>query len=274
MKRSINRLKQPLSILLLFLLLFAAASVPVFFTKYCSRYYLNKTTLFAVQEEDLADSVQSRDLWERLKILKRDAFVQNQRVAGTKAVVVEPAGRQAEVTESSQVTMATAEEEEKEHEQEAAMQEELTKRAKKQLRRLQSCRALPEISFSDLGNVSISKRIYMEVENPACTFSVWEIYMDYPSAFVCLYMDTETSALFEVFMVSKKEDFTYQKEKGIPRAFLEYLNTFSKVPGDSAGRAERFFGQALCTGSKFCLYAASADQRGENMVSYRFEPLY
>ncbi|MCI8645774.1 MAG: hypothetical protein HFE76_03020 [Firmicutes bacterium] len=261
-----------LLVLLMMALLLGTAAIPNFFTAWQSRGSFDKTTLFTVGTGDLEDQTLSEDLWERLKILRGNVLTQTQGKDGSRASIAQDwiSGKDYQIVSYSDgAGMAEVVSAEKLSER---MKRRLAKRAEKQLKKLQSFGVFPAVSFAGRKDISAEKQIYMDMDNPDRSFSVWEIHMDYPDFFVCVFMDTETSALCEVSLARDAGPALYQKgkEQQLKDGFLKYLNTFSRVPGEHAGRAERFHVEGLFSQDRVCLYPASTDRQGKHTVSYQF----
>lgn len=271
-------LKKKLKILILLVLLLGTIAVPTLFTTYYNRSYFDKTTLFTVQTGSLEDSISSGDLWERLQILKDNVLVRTQGENGGQALMVWSRDPHSNVSaEAISYVEPQGDKSETEAELEAKeksnteIKNTLARQAQKQLRKLQKYHVFPDLSFSGLRNIAVAKQIYMDKENPAATFSVWEIFMSYPDFFAMVYMDTETLALCQVTLSPTKSPFVYEKTSLSPDGFLEYLNTFSQVPGDHADREERFHAEGIFSPSQLCLYTVSTDRQGSHLISYRLD---
>lgn len=260
----LKRLKagQNLKIFLLFVLLFNAAAVPVFFTEIHNRYYMDKTVIFPVYADNLEDSAGNYDLWERLKILKNAVLIQTQNRKSYQVIYY------SNETEAAERVAAVPDNVDGE------IKEQLVRRAEKQLRKLKKYQTLPEIPFSDRQEFSCFKQTYMDLENPSYALSVWELYIEYPYMRAHLYMDMETSALCEVELSSIDRGFIYQKGEVSAEGFMEYLNSFSKAPEGNAEEDETFYGEGVFSQQYICLYAASSDKNNNSTVVYHFDPSF
>lgn len=263
--------KRNLILLALLILLLGTAAIPALFTAWQSRGSFDKTTLFAVETENLEDRALSGDLWERLKILRGNVLSRTQGKAGSRSLMA-----QDQVTEKGyqivSYTDGTAVEVAAGSKLSGRTKRTLAKRAEKQLKMLQGFGVFPHVSFTGREDISAEKQIYMDMDNPARSFSVWEIHMNYPQFFVCAFMDTETAALYQVSLSQDGDYRLYEKgnEQAFKDGFFKYLNTFSKVPGDDAGRAEIFHAEGLFARERVSLYPASTDRQGNHMASYQF----
>ena len=260
-----------LLVLLMMALLLGTAAIPILFTSWQSRGSFDKTTLFTVGTGDLEE--QTLDLWERLKIFRGNVLVQTQGKSGSRARMAQErvSGKGYQIVSYSDGA-AMAEVAVAGEKPSKKMKMALAKRAEKQLKKLQSFGVFSTVSFAGRKVISAEKQIYMDLDNPARSFSAWEVHMDYPGFFVCVFMDTETSALYNVSFAQDTGMSIYQKgkEQQLKDGFFKYLNTFSRVSGDHAGRAERFYAEGLFSPVRVSLYPASTDRQGKHTVSYQF----
>ena len=194
----------------MFLLLFALVSLPLLYTEYHNSHLLNHIALSPVQTVSLekeADQQDQYDMWARLENIDQ-------------AVVI----RAVEFHNREQET-----EEEKQN---------LLRRMEEQLASLHRYGCLPELDFAGAGPSFICREIYLEsdayedhtaINRADLSVSVWNILVDYEDFYVQVYMDAETSALYDVMLLSKEKDFVYRQDSSADQ-LMEYLKSFSELP--------------------------------------------
>ncbi len=139
-----------------------------------------------------------------------------------------------------------------------------------QLRQLQSCHALPPLSFSGLLQTSFSKWIYMDTTDPetANTLVIYSIQADYQNLSVCGFMDAQTSALYDITVTLKKSEFLYPTDVS-QTGFLTYLLTFSEFDKES-NNGELYSAFGYYGKSSIRLYVMSLNPNTSAMTFYRF----
>lgn len=102
-------------------------------------------------------------------------------------------------------------------------QAELVAEVEQQILILQKLKALPVLSLSKSYQVNIYKRTYVNMQNPTLIANMWNIEIDYKDIFLTTYMDTESSALYNLNIQSKTGSLNYNRDDIYENGYLEYL---------------------------------------------------
>ena len=148
---------------------------------------------------------------------------------------------------------------------------EILKAMEKQLTTLCEYNALPDLVFSDVLQVSVFKETYTlqtEVLRSELSISVWAIDAEYENYHVYAYMDTELSALYDVTIQAKKQNFIYETDISA-NGFLEYLMPFSAIPNVQE-REELFSANGSYSGQTIVVHLYSVNKETNKFTSYRF----
>lgn len=104
---------------------------------------------------------------------------------------------------------------------------ELCRKMEEQLGILQELGAIPKIDVAEPIDGTYTKRVYMDSEQPELAVSVWVINAAYQDAFLSVYMDVETSVIYDVFLNANPGVSFVDRTDNAIKAFFEYLNAFS-----------------------------------------------
>lgn len=215
-----TRLKQYIKIMALFALLFGVVSIPAFFIKHQSDHSFDQIVLYPVDGVQFGSDdgshgdnppVQDYSIWDRIKLI------------GSSGVVIQ----------SAEYTDLQAN---------ANLRESLLPVMEEQFMLLQTFNALPDLSFSDIVSASFSKVTYMDASSavsiPESMLRIWEIQIEYRDHYILAYMDADISALYDITVLSKNNDFQYASSIS-ENGFWDYLRLFSD------GTNERINGVAI-----------------------------
>lgn len=240
-----SRLKQGIQIIMIFVLLFAVVGAPLVYMQYQNRHMLNEVRLAPMQpwQTDAKNEIaQDYNIWERIGIINQSVRVSSPFLSAFK--------------DESIANQAIAE---------------IIKAMEKQLTTLHEYHALPDLTFSDVLEASVSKETYTyktETIRSDLSISVWAIHAEYESFHVYVYMDTKISALYDVTIQSKKNYFIYGKDIS-ENGFLEYLQTFSPIP-DVQEREEMYTAYGSYMGKTVALYLYSVNKETNKFTEYKF----
>ncbi|MGI6094507.1 MAG: hypothetical protein ACOYBL_03645 [Lachnospiraceae bacterium] len=200
-----NRRRQSIKIIVLFGILFAFIWTSDIFMEYKDKYLLDKMVSYPVEKElfdDGEETAKEYTIWDRIKIIKNS-------VAVTRAAAFTDL------------------------ETEAIEKEELLYTMEEQLITMQSMGMLPELSFSGAMQSFALKETYMPDESyPELAVRVWVIYAEYPDFYLCVYMDSDISAIYDINILHKYGLSELYQSEIFPEEFLDYLYTFSKGEED------------------------------------------
>lgn len=237
-----NRLKQGINITVMFVLLVAVVGAPLFYMEYQNQHMINEVILSPMEPiQTGSDNITPQDynLWERIKIVNQSVKVASSSI----------------ITDFKNENVANQ-----------AITE-IVKNMEKQLTTLCEYNALPDLAFSDVLQVSVFKETYI-LQTEVLSISVWAIYAEYENYHVYAYMDTELSALYDVTIQAKKQNFIYETDISA-NGFLEYLMTFSAIPNVQE-REELFSANGSYLGQTIVLHLYSVNKETNKFTSYRF----
>lgn len=137
----------------------------------------------------------------------------------------------------------------------------------KQLSDLQNLHALPELTYPDELYVNVSKRSYIHMQNPYNPINIWGIQINYPEYYVNVYLDIDTSLVYEVSIIAKADYLNYNPEEMSPKGFLEYLQrSASSVEYDG----ERFYTMGSYAEDSIRLFVLSQNGLTQAVTDYTF----
>lgn len=237
--------KQAISIIIMFVILFAIVGAPLVYMQYQNRHMLNEVRLAPMQPGQTNtkdETTQNYNIWERIGIINQAVRVSSPFMSVFK--------------NESIANQAIAE---------------IIDTMEKQLKTLIEYHALPELTFSEVLQVSIFRETYTcQTDNlhSDLSISVWAIDAEYKNFHVYAYMDTKVSALYDVTIESNKDYLTYEK-KISEKGFLEYLLTFSPIP-DVKEREEAYTAYGSYMGKTATLYLYSVNKETNKFTEYKF----
>lgn len=240
-----SSVKQTIKIIIIFVILFAIVGAPLVYMQYQNRHMLNEVRLTPMQSwlTNIKDEItQNYNIWERIGIINQAVRVSS---PFTSAFKNESIANQAI--------------------------SEIIKTMENQLKMLIEFHALPELTFSDVLEVSIFKETYTCQTDKLysdLSISVWAIDAEYKNFHVYAYMDTKVSALYDVTIESRKKYWVYGKEIS-ENGFLEYLLTFSPIP-DVKEREEVYTAYGSYMGESATLYLYSVNKETNKFTEYKF----
>lgn len=241
-----NRLKQGIKIIIMFVLLIAVVGTPLFYMEYQNQHMIDEIILSPIEPiQTGGDNVTPQDynLWERINIV-------NQSVKVVSSSLI------ADFKNENVANQALTE---------------IIKTMEKQLMTLCEYNALPDLMFSDVLQVSVFKETYTlqtEALRSELSISVWAIEAEYENYHIYAYMDIELSALYDVTIQAKKQNFVYESDI-TANGFLEYLMTFSDIP-DVQEHKELFSANGSYSGQTIVLHLYSVNKETNKFTSYRF----
>lgn len=240
-----SRLKQGIQIIMIFVLLFTVVVAPLLYMQHQNRHMLNEITLSPmrpIQTGGKDEPAQDYNIWEHIGIV-------NQAVEVSSSVL-------SAFNNENIANLAITE---------------IIKAMEKQLTTLCEYHALPDLTFSDVLQVSVSKKTYTyktETIRSDLSISVWAIDAEYENFIVYAYMDTKISALYDVVIQSKNDYFVYGNDIS-ENEFLEYLLTFSPIP-DMQKREEMYAANGYYMGKTIVLHLYSVNKKTNKFTAYRF----
>lgn len=240
-----HRLKQGMKIIIMFVLLLAVVGAPLFYTEYQNRHMINEIILSPMQPihtNGENETEKDYNIWERIGIVNQSVKVRSSVLSNFKN---EDIANQA-VTE-------------------------IAKTMEKQLTTLCEYNVLPDLTLSDVIQVSVFKETYThqtEALRSELSISVWAIEAEYENYHVYAYMDTKLSALYDVTIQAKNHNFIYETDISA-NGFLEYLMTFSAIPNVQE-REELFSANGSYLGQTIVLHLYSVNKETNKFTSYRF----
>lgn len=240
-----SRLKQGIKVIIMFALLFAVVGAPLFYMEYQNRHMINEIILSPmqpIQTDGENGTAQDYNIWERIGIINQSVKVKSSVLTDFKN---ENIANQA-VTE-------------------------IVKTMEKQLTTLCEYNALPDLTFSEVIDVSVFKETYTyqtEVIRSDFSISVWAIDAEYENYHVYAYMDTEMLALYDITIQSKNNNFIYETDISA-NGFLEYLLTFSPIT-DVQERDELFSANGSYLRQTIVLHLYSVNKETNQFTAYRF----
>ena len=236
---------QSIKIVLMFVLLLSVVCIPLLYIEYHNNHLLNEISVSPVQTAELNDpniAMENYNIWDRIGIM-----------------INEPIGVRTRTFTDSPNDYLTNEAE-----------SELLQTMEEQLMIVYEHNSLPELTFSEIVQVSIFKDTYMimsssqgytNVLDSELSISVWAIEAEYQDFNINVYMDTETSALYYITISSKNTNFIYQPEISA-KGFFEYLKTFSDIPNENE---EIFSASSVYSERKIALYLTSVNKNTEQI---------
>ncbi len=237
--------KQAISIIIMFIILFVIVGAPLVYMQYQNRHMLNEVRLAPMQPGQTNtkdETTQNYNIWERIGIINQAVRVSSPFMSVFK--------------NESIANQAIAE---------------IIDTMEKQLETLVEYHALPELTFSDVVQVSIYRETYTCQTDKLysdLSISVWAIDAEYKNFHVYAYMDTKVSALYDVTIESRKKYWVYGKEIS-ENGFLEYLQTFSPIP-DVKEREEVYTAYGSYRGESAALYLYSVNKVTSKFTEYKF----
>lgn len=204
MKRSdMEKQKQWIKILLLFMLLLFIAAAPLILADGQSDRLMNKVVLSPNETDDQSaekGGAFQGNMWERIKCIRQFSDISVK-------------------TETDTVFFLEQ------------AQEELIRTMEEQMNAIERYHALPHLDFTAAQRAESTKMIYWQGDSQLESgISAWNLWVEYPSFSVSAHMDAESSALYEVtilFHASKKTDVIFSSDMN-KNGFFQYLNSFSK----------------------------------------------
>lgn len=148
-----------------------------------------------------------------------------------------------------------------------AQQDKLILTLEEQLLILHDLNALPELTFSEEYRADIAKKSYMDMQNPNDPINILRINVEYSDLIVSVYMDKETSVLYEVSVYFKNQSndtLSGLSEEG----FLKYLQPDS---GSIERDGEIFSTKGYYTSTTVKMIVMSIHQDTQAVTSYGFE---
>lgn len=234
------KLKKCIKVILMFVLLFAVVSAPLFYTEYQNKSMINEFVISAVHTDGTNSTKQKYNFWERIGTVNESVKI---RTSLFNYFYDDASAFKAE--------------------------EEIINSMEKQLKTLCKYNALPNLTFSQVKQLSVFKETYTNMPpSDELKISVWAIYAEYENYHVYAYMDTETSALYDITILSKNDSFIYQSDIS-ENGFLEYLLTFSPIPNVKE-RDELFSATGSYTEKTIVLHLYSVNKSTEQFTVYRF----
>lgn len=235
-----NKLKQCIKVILMFVLLTAIVGAPLLYKEYQNSRMINEFIISPLQTDVTNDTKQKYSFWERIGTVDKSVKIRTSILDdfnyGSLAVKAEA---------------------------------EIIKSMEKQLITVSEYNALPDLTFSEPQYVSVFKETYTKMSPSAeLEISVWAIYAEYEDYYIFAYMDTETSALYDITILSQTDNFIYQSDIS-ENGFLEYLLTFSPIPNVQE-RDELFSATGSYTEKVIELYLYSVNKSTEQFTAYRF----
>lgn len=240
-----SRVKQAIKIIVMFVVLFMIVGAPLAYMKYQNRHMLNEVRLSSTQPQQTdnkGETVQNYNIWERIGIINQSVRVSSPLLSAFK--------------NESITNQAIGE---------------IIKTMEKQLAMLREYRALPELTYSEVLQISISKETYIyqtDALHSDLSISVWAIDAEYEDFYVCAYMDTKISALYDVTIQMKDSGLVYENQIS-KNGFLEYLQTFSPLP-DVKEREEVYAVNDAYTAKEIVLRLYSVNTKTNKFTIYSF----
>ncbi len=233
-------LKQCIKVILMFVLLIAVAGAPLFYTEYQNNSMINEFIISPVQTDGTNSTKQKYNFWERIGTVDKSVKI---RTPLFSYFNYDNLAGKAEA--------------------------EIIKSLEKQLTIVCEYNALPDLTFSEAKQLSVFKDTYTNMQSSAeLEISVWAIYAEYEDYHIYAYMDTETSALYDITILSKTDNFIFQSDIS-ENGFLEYLLTFSPIPNVQE-RDELFSANGSYTEKTIVLYLYSVNKSTKQSTAYRF----
>lgn len=124
----------------------------------------------------------------------------------------------------------------------------LFQKMEKQLASLEGFGVLPSFLRTEPGSISYTRCSYLDSEKPEFEVSVWVIQVKYGDVLVCVHMDVETDAVYNVLVaVEGTETLLYGKDDP-QQGYRAYLATFGEpeqedesVPVYYLGKKDRMY---------------------------------
>lgn len=242
----IDLIKRRFMIAFLFCLLIGIAIMPIVLLKVSNDRLMDRPAIVALPWEPSIDETQigqnSYDALTRLLSIQRLSVEKNSFIVDWSVVVMSK-------DQESQLLLEAGE----------------------QLSILASLKALPKLDFSDRYSADIAKKTYMDMENPNNPINIWRINADYSNVSVNLYMDMDTSVIYQVLVILKTEGKEPTLYNLSADGFLEYLQSNL---GSNEREGELF--QTMCdyNESSVKIFVTSTNKETQAVTSYEFEKQY
>lgn len=258
-----NTSKQPLCILALSLLLIAVASLPLILTGFQNHQLMNDLHIDDLPIESVENNQmlsKKYNTLQRLNIIKNSVSI----VATNGGVL-----KYQNTAENAQSNHL-----------------DLIRTMEKELTTMQNENILPHFDFpDDCRHASFVKKTFIDSNNPDVSVSIWDISAEYKDFSVKVYMDTETSMLYEVSISTTNDEIFAYEPFFTFESFDHYLQIGNTETKDIP---KVFFTHAMYETSQITLSIFCIDQNdsvntlityseysGETAVSYdMLRPLF
>lgn len=234
--------KQGVIVLALFCILIIITAIPIALFDYNNARMINAYHTVALPsdlENAALTTAQEYDTFDRLLIAKKSA------VEKTDAVVY---WQQGSIPVEKEL--------------------ELVGIVEQQLAILQELNALPQLTLQGYYRPTIFKKTYIDMQNPNAPVNILRIQMHYLDFFLDVYMDEDTYVLYDISILSQKDDLIYVKDTMPEKGFFEYLKNASD---GIEKNGEVFDAYGIYDKSTIRLFAISYNDRTKTSTYYNFE---
>lgn len=235
-----SRIRQIVTVLMLFVLLFAVALTPKLILEHNNHQMVDKVHVDTISEKTLEPSEENNTI-ERIAIILYA-------VSNSNGVF----------TENNNISLS----------QEEANQ--LIGHLSEQIAFLQLNNVLPQFELSESYFIEyLSKITFMDRDNPSKVVNVWEILIRGSNYSVSLWIDTETFTMYQLGIYRENSEFNFDDETIQPLNFLEYLQIDSyyvSSKGDEYGNMMRYY----CEQDNF--FATCVFEKDKEQIKYYLQP--
>lgn len=237
-----NTSKQSLYILALSLLLVAVASLPLVLTGFQNHQLINDLHVAALPIESVENN---QMLSKKYNTLQRLNIIKNS------ISIVATNGGILKYQNAS--------------ENEQSNHFDLIRTMEQELATMQNENILPHLDFPDDCHASFVKKTFIDSKNPDVSVSIWDISAEYQNFSVKVYMDTETSMLYEVSISTTNDEiFAYE-----PFFTFESFDHYLQIGNTEAKNIPKvFFTHAMYETNQITLSIFCVDQdNSENTLT-------